>query len=168
MTCPDATPKYSKEIKLSNKPLSKLANAEQNMEQKQNPFKVPEDYFASLNEKLNAKAADSHVSSPRLFKYMASLATVVVLGLSAWLVFIQNTDLDLRQNKAFAFLFNGFGENDKKAEQADPHKATWQAYKQELKKEAEQIVFTEDELLYMEFFAQEDEDELWLSNTEVE
>lgn len=138
------------------------------MEQKENPFKVPEDYFASLNEKLNAKAAETHVSSPRLFKYVASLTAVVVLTLSAWLVFFQNTDLDLRQNKALAFLFNGFTEKDTKTEKADVQKAAWQAQKNELKKEAEQIVFTEDELLYMEYFVEQDENELWLSNTEVE
>lgn len=138
------------------------------MEQKENPFKVPEDYFASLNEKLNTKASETHVSNPRLFKYVASLTAVVVLTLSAWLVFFQNTDLDLRQNKAFAFLFNGFTEKDTKTEKADVQKAAWQAQKNELKKEAEQIVFTEDELLYMEYFVEQDENELWLSNTEVE
>ena len=138
------------------------------MEQKENPFKVPENYFASLNEKLNQKAADTHVSNPRLFKYVASLTAVVVLTLSAWLVFFQNTDLDLRQNKAFAFLFNGFTEKDTKAEKVDVQQAAWQAQKKEWKKEAEQIVFTEDELLYMEYFVEKYEDELWLSNTEIE
>lgn len=138
------------------------------MEQKENPFKVPENYFASLNEKLNTKASETHVSNPRLFKYVASLTAVVVLTLSAWLVFFQNTDLDLRQNKAFAFLFNGFTEKDTQTEKADVQKAAWQAQKNELKKEAEQIVFTEDELLYMEYFVEQDENELWLSNTEVE
>ncbi len=138
------------------------------MEQKENPFKVPENYFASLNEKLNQKAADTHVSSPRLFKYVASLAAVLVLSLSVCLVIFQNTDLDLRQNKAFAFLFNGFTEKDTKAEKADVQQAAWQAQKKEWKKEAEQIVFTEDELLYMEYFVEKDEDELWLSNTEIE
>ena len=98
----------------------------------------------------------------------ASLTAVVVLTLSAWLVFFQNTDLDLRQNKAFAFLFNGFTEKDTKTEKADVQKAAWQAQKNELKKEAEQIVFTEDELLYMEYFVEQDENELWLSNMEVE
>ena len=138
------------------------------MEQKENPFKVPENYFASLNEKLNKKAADTHVSSPRLFKYVASLAAVLVLSLSVCLVVFQNTDLDLRQNKAFAFLFNGFTEKDTKAEKVDVQQAAWQAQKKEWKKEAEQIVFTEDELLYMEYFVEKDEDELWLSNTEIE
>mgnify|MGYP003399618679 CR=1 FL=1 len=43
-----------------------------------------------------------------------------------------------------------------------------QAKKTEMKKEAEQIVFTEDEFLYMEYLAEEEEDYFEQTDSEIE
>lgn len=139
------------------------------MKEKHNPFKVPENYFSNLNEQLLEKSAKKHVSSPKLFKYVAAISAVIVLGFSTWLVVFKNADAGLKQNNSFVFLFNGFkSEQEIQAEKIRAEQAQWQARKTEMKKEAEQIVFTEDEFLYMEYLAEEEEDYFEQTDSEIE
>ena len=65
------------------------------MDKKHNPFKVPEGYFEQLNTKLLENAEKKHVSSPKLFRYVASISAVGILGLRVWIVAFQNDTLDL-------------------------------------------------------------------------
>lgn len=121
------------------------------MKEKNNPFKVPENYFSQLNNQLLEKSVKKHVSSPKLFRYVASISAVIVLGFSTWLVVFKNANTESKKNDTFAFFFNGFkSEQEIQAEKIRAEQAQWQARKTEMKKEAEQIVFTEDEFLYME------------------
>mgnify|MGYP006374870583 CR=1 FL=1 len=139
------------------------------MKEKNNPFKVPENYFSQLNDQLLEKSVKKHVSSPKLFRYVASISAVIVLGFSTWLVVFKNADTESKKNDTFAFFFNGFkSEKEILAEKIKLEQAEWQAKKTEMKKEAEQIVFTEDEFLYMEYLAEEEEDYFEQTDSEIE
>ena len=112
-------------------------------------------------------AEKKHVSSPKLFRYVASISAVVILGLSVWIVAFQNNNIDLKQNNTFSFLFNGKSAQEKAEQEAlRAEEAQWQRHKAEMKRQAEQIVFTEDELQYLEYFVEEDEREVILTETE--
>lgn len=140
---------------------------ENEMNKKNNPFKVPEGYFEQLNTKLLEKAEKTHVSSPKLFRYVASISAVAILALSVWIVAFQNDNIGLKQNDTFSFLFNGKSAQEKAGQEAlKAEEAQWQRHKAEMKKQAEQIVFTEDELQYLEYFVEEDEREIILTATE--
>lgn len=142
-------------------------NKENKMDKKHNPFKVPEGYFEQLNTKLLENAEKKHVSSPKLFRYVASISAVVILGVSVWIVAFQNDNIDLKQNNTFSFLFNGKSAQEKAEQEAlRAEEAQWQRHKAEMKRQAEQIVFTEDELQYLEYFVEEDEREVILTETE--
>ncbi|MBO5839187.1 MAG: hypothetical protein J6R06_05895 [Bacteroidales bacterium] len=139
------------------------------MKEKNNPFKVPENYFSQLNDQLLEKSVKKHVSSPKLFRYVASISAVIVLGFSTWLVVFKNADTESKKNDTFAFFFNSFkSEKEILAEKIKLEQAEWQAKKTEMKKEAEQIVFTEDEFLYMEYLAEEEEDYFEQTDSEIE
>ena len=139
------------------------------MKEKNNPFKVPENYFSQLNNQLLEKSVKKHVSSPKLFRYVASISAVIVLGFSTWLVVFKNADTESKKNDTFAFFFNGFkSEKEILSEKIKLEQAEWQAKKTEMKKEAEQIVFTEDEFLYMEYLAEEEEDYFEQTDSEIE
>ncbi|MGM9819885.1 MAG: hypothetical protein ACI3Z9_03655 [Candidatus Onthomorpha sp.] len=140
---------------------------ENEMNKKNNPFKVPEGYFEQLNTKLLEKAEKKHVSSPKLFRYVASISAVAILALSVWIVAFQNDNIGLKQNDTFSFLFNGKSAQEKAGQEAlKAEEAQWQRHKAEMKKQAEQIVFTEDELQYLEYFVEEDEREIILTATD--
>ncbi len=129
------------------------------MQEKKNPFIVPDNYFEDLNSRLLEKSTKKHVSSPKMFKYVASISAVLALGLISWIVMFQNPDTELKKNESFAFLFNGFkSEKELLAEKMQAEQAEWIATKKEIKQVAEEIEFTEDEYQYMEYLSEDDDD----------
>lgn len=139
------------------------------MTQNNNPFKVPDGYFEKLNEDLLEKSSQKHVSGPKKFRGVAAVATALVLILGAWLVIFQDTKLDLRRSDAFAFLLDGTSKTEQaNKEQIEAEAVAWQKQKVEMQQQAEKVEFSEDELLLLEEYADEQENELLLTYTDLE
>lgn len=139
------------------------------MTQDKNPFKVPDGYFEKLNADLLEKSLKKHVSGPKKFRWVAAVATAIVLILGAWLVIFQDTKLDLRRSDAFAFLVDGAAKTEQAAkEQMEAEALAWQKQKAEMQQQAEKVEFSEDELQLLEEYADEQENELLLTYTDVE
>ncbi len=139
------------------------------MEERKNPFKVPEDYFENLNKRLAESSKQKHVSSPRMFRYVASFATAVVLGLSAWLVLSPSDRLSLRETEAFTF-FSDKKEREeaRKIEEAKAQQLAWQKQKAELQEQAEEIVFSEEEIEYLNCISVDKDFDLLLQEEDIE
>ena len=56
------------------------------MEHKNNPFKVPENYFDNLSNRLEAESKRKHVSVSKVLKYVASISLILALSVSVFVV----------------------------------------------------------------------------------
>ncbi len=139
------------------------------MDRKDNPFKVPENYFSDLKEHLQEQSRVKHVSSPRMFRWVASVSAAVVVGLGVWLVASQDTIITLRQDDSLSFIFNKESHREKvKAEKEKAEQLAWQQKKTELREQAEQIEFTEEEEEFLDYFSEDEDLATILSNTDIE
>jgi hypothetical protein len=59
---------------------------ENTMDKKNNPFKVPENYFDNLNKRLEKEAKTKHVSVSRVLKYVASISLILTLSISIFII----------------------------------------------------------------------------------
>lgn len=137
---------------------------------KDNPFKVPEGYFEQLEKRLNQKAKTKHVSTPRWLKYVSVVLAIGVLTFAGWLIVFGDSSLDFKSNPTFAFLF-GSDEQEKSDSLAEANRKAeqiaWHNYTEQMKKEADEIVFSEEELDYLAEITEEAEEELLLTNTDM-
>ena len=56
------------------------------MEERNNPFKVPEGYFDDLQKRMEIEAKRKHVSVSRVLKYVASISLVLTLSASVFVI----------------------------------------------------------------------------------
>lgn len=137
---------------------------------KDNPFKVPEGYFEQLEKRLNQKAKTKHVSTPRWLKYVSGVLAIGILTIAGWLIVFGDSSLDFKSNPTLAFLF-GLDEQEKADSLAEVNRKAeqiaWHSYTEQMKKEADEIVFSEEELDYIAEITEEDEEELLLTNTDM-
>lgn len=137
---------------------------------KDNPFKVPEGYFEQLEARLNQKATAKHVSTPRWLKYVSGVLAIGVLTVAGWLIVFGDSSLDFKSNPTFAFLF-GSDEQEKSDSLAEANRKAeqiaWHNYTEQMKREADEIVFSEEELDYLAEITEEAEEEFLLTNTDM-
>ncbi len=139
------------------------------MDRKDNPFKVPENNFSDLNAHLQELRRVKPVSSQRMYRWVASVSAAVVVGLGVWLVASQDTIITLRQDDSLSFIFNKESHREKvKAEKEKAEQLAWQQKKTELREQAEQIEFTEEEEEFLDYFSEDEDLATILSNTDIE
>ena len=153
------------------------------MEQKNNPFRVPENYFDNLSNRLEAESKRKHVSVSRVLKYVASISLVLTLSISAFVVIFTDDRKEPLLSSNFFSLFSPNEKNVKnntkqdliqspqiawenKTQNTQQTKALWEKEVNDLIAEAEQIQFTEEELDYLESFVDEDINEYVFNNFE--
>lgn len=139
------------------------------MEKRNNPFKVPENYFDNLSNRLETESKRKHVSVSRVLKYVASISLVLTLSISAFVVIF--TD-DRKEPLLSSNFFSLFSPNEKKVKNNTKQdliqtpQIAWEKKVETIIAEAEQIQFTEEELDYLESFVDEDIDEYVFNNFE--
>ncbi len=139
------------------------------MNQKNNPFKVPENYFDNLSNRLETESKRKHVSVSRVLKYVASISLVFTLSVSVFIVIFTG---DRKEHLLSSNFFSLFSPNEKKEiddakqNQTQSSQIAWEKEVENLVAEAEQIQFTEEELEYLENFVDEDINEYVFNNFE--
>mgnify|MGYP003420418580 FL=1 len=139
------------------------------MEQKNNPFRVPENYFDNLSNRLEAESKRKHVSVSRVLKYVASISLVLTLSISAFVVIFTDDRKEPLLSSNFFSLFSPNEKNVKNNTKQDliqSSQIAWEKKVETIIAEAEQIQFTEEELDYLESFVDEDINEYVFNNFE--
>lgn len=139
------------------------------MEQKNNPFRVPENYFDNLSNRLEAESKRKHVSVSRVLKYVASISLVLTLSISAFVVIFTDDRKEPLLSSNFFSLFSPNEKNVKNNTKQDliqSPQIAWEKKVETIIAEAEQIQFTEEELDYLESFVDEDINEYVFNNFE--
>lgn len=140
-----------------------------NMEQKNNPFLVPENYFENLSKRLEAESKRKHVSVSRVLKYVASISLILTLSISVFVVMFTGDRKEPLLSSNFFSLFSSDvveAKKDVKQELAQSSQIAWEKEVEILIAEAEQIQFTEEELEYLEYFVDEEVNEYIYNNFE--
>ena len=139
------------------------------MEQKNNPFRVPENYFDNLSNRLETESKRKHVSVSRVLKYVASISLVLTLSISAFVVIFTDDRKEPLLSSNFFSLFSPNEKNVKnntKRDLTQSPQIAWEKKVETIIAEAEQIQFTEEELDYLESFVDEDINEYVFNNFE--
>ncbi len=139
------------------------------MEQKNNPFLVPENYFENLSKRLEAESKRKHVSVSRVLKYVASISLILTLSISVFVVMFTGDRKEPLLSSNFFSLFSSDvveAKKDVKQELAQSSQIAWEKEVEILIAEAEQIQFTEEELEYLEYFVDEEVNEYIYNNFE--
>lgn len=139
------------------------------MEQKNNPFRVPENYFDNLSNRLETESKRKHVSVSRVLKYVASISLVLTLSISAFVVIFTDDRKEPLLSSNFFSLFSPNEKNVKNNTKQDliqSSQIAWEKKVETIIAEAEQIQFTEEELDYLESFVDEDINEYVFNNFE--
>lgn len=139
------------------------------MEQKNNPFRVPENYFDNLSNRLETESKRKHVSISRVLKYVASISLVLTLSISAFVVIFTDDRKEPLLSSNFFSLFSPNEKNVKnntKQDLTQSPQIAWEKKVETIIAEAEQIQFTEEELDYLESFVDEDINEYVFNNFE--
>ncbi len=139
------------------------------MEQKNNPFRVPENYFDNLSNRLETESKRKHVSVSRVLKYVASISLVLTLSISAFVVIFTDDRKEPLLSSNFFSLFSPNEKNVKNNTKQDliqSPQIAWEKKVETIIAEAEQIQFTEEELDYLESFVDEDINEYVFNNFE--
>lgn len=139
------------------------------MEQKNNPFRVPENYFDNLSNRLETESKRKHVSVSRVLKYVASISLVLTLSISAFVVIFTDDRKEPLLSSNFFSLFSPNEKNVKnntKQDLTQSPQIAWEKKVETIIAEAEQIQFTEEELDYLESFVDEDINEYVFNNFE--
>lgn len=139
------------------------------MEQKKNPFRVPENYFDNLSNRLETESKRKHVSVSRVLKYVASISLVLTLSISAFVVIFTDDRKEPLLSSNFFSLFSPNEKNVKnntKQDLTQSSQIAWEKKVETIIAEAEQIQFTEEELDYLESFVDEDINEYVFNNFE--
>lgn len=140
------------------------------MDKKNNPFKVPENYFDNLNKLLEKEAKTKHVSVSRVLKYVASISLILTLSIS---IFIIGFNYDRKEPLLSFNVLNLFSSQNKETPQQNQQQnqyseeIAWENQVKEMVKEAEQIEFTEEEFAYMENYMEEEINEYIINNLET-
>ena len=139
------------------------------MDHKNNPFKVPENYFDNLSNRLEAESKRKHVSVSKVLKYVASISLILALSVSVFVVVFTG---DKKEPLLSSNLFSIFSPNKEKEKDnveknlAKTSQIEWEKQVENLIAEVEQIQFTEEELDYLESFIDEDLNEYVFNNFE--
>lgn len=137
------------------------------MDKKNNPFKVPENYFEELNKRLETEAKRKHVSVSKVLKYVASVSMILILSTSVFVIGFNNDKKEsLLSSNFFSLFVSQDSESQKQSKQIESEQLAWEKHVDELINEAEEIKFTEEELEYLENFMEEDISEYVYNNLE--
>ena len=139
------------------------------MEHKNNPFKVPENYFDNLSNKLEAESKRKHVSVSKMLKYVASISIIFALSVSVFVVVFTGDKKEPLLSSNFFSIFSPNKEKEKNNVEQNLAKTSqieWEKQVESLVAEVEQMQFTEEELDYLEYFIDEDLNEYVFNNFE--
>lgn len=139
------------------------------MEQRNNPFKVPENYFDNLSNRLETESKRKHVCVSRMLKYVASISLVLTLSISVFIVIFTGDRKEPLLSSNFFSLFSPNDKerkNDARQDLTQSSQIAWEKKVETIIAEAEQIQFTEEELDYLENFIDEDFNEYVFNNFE--
>lgn len=140
---------------------------ENTMDKKNNPFKVPENYFDNLNKRLETESKTKHVSVSRVLKYVASISMILVVVTSVFIIGFNDRKEPLL---SFNIFNNIFSTQDNATQQTTNNtpseEIVWENQVKEMVKEAEEIEFSEEEIAYMENYIDEDLNEYVINNLE--
>lgn len=139
------------------------------MEHKNNPFKVPENYFDNLSNRLEAESKRKHVSVSKMLKYVASISLILALSVSVFVVVFTGDKKEPLLSSNFFSIFSPNKEKEKDNVEKNLAKTSqieWEKQVENLIAEVEQIQFTEEELDYLESFIDEDLNEYVFNNFE--
>lgn len=139
------------------------------MEHKNNPFKVPENYFDNLSNRLEAESKRKHVSVSKVLKYVASISLIFALSVSVFVVVFTGDKKEPLLSSNFFSIFSPNKEKEKDNVEKNLAKTSqieWEKQVENLIAEVEQIQFTEEELDYLESFIDEDLNEYVFNNFE--
>lgn len=139
------------------------------MEHKNNPFKVPENYFDNLSNRLEAESKRKHVSVSKVLKYVASISLILALSVSVFVVVFTGDKKEPLLSSNFFSIFSPNKEKEKDNVEKNFAKTSqieWEKQVENLIAEVEQIQFTEEELDYLESFIDEDLNEYVFNNFE--
>ena len=139
------------------------------MEHKNNPFKVPENYFDNLSNRLEAESKRKHVSVSKVLKYVASISLILALSVSVFVVVFTGDKIEPLLSSNFFSIFSPNKEKEKDNVEKNLAKTSqieWEKQVENLIAEVEQIQFTEEELDYLESFIDEDLNEYVFNNFE--
>lgn len=139
------------------------------MEQRNNPFKVPENYFDNLSKRLEKESKRKHVTVSRVLKYVASISLVLTLSISIFIVIFTGERKEPLLSSNFFSLFSPNEKEKKNDARQDLNQSSqiaWEKKVETIIAEAEQIQFTEEELEYLENFVDEDINEYVFNNFE--
>jgi hypothetical protein len=139
------------------------------MEHKNNPFKVPENYFDNLSNKLEAESKRKHVSVSKMLKYVASISLILALSVSVFVVVFTGDKKEPLLSSNFFSIFSPNKEKEKNNVEQNLAKTSqieWEKQVESLVAEVEQMQFTEEELDYLESFIDEDLNEYVFNNFE--
>ncbi len=139
------------------------------MEHKNNPFKVPENYFDNLSNRLEAESKRKHVSVSKVLKYVASISLILALSVSVFVVVFTGDKKEPSLSSNFFSIFSPNKEKEKDNVEKNLAKTSqieWEKQVENLIAEVEQIQFTEEELDYLESFIDEDLNEYVFNNFE--
>ena len=139
------------------------------MEHTYNPFKVPENYFDNLSNRLEAESKRKHVSVSKVLKYVASISLILALSVSVFVVVFTGDKKEPLLSSNFFSIFSPNKEKEKDNVEKNLAKTSqieWEKQVENLIAEVEQIQFTEEELDYLESFIDEDLNEYVFNNFE--
>ena len=139
------------------------------MEHKNNPFKVPENYFDNLSNRLEAESKRKHVSVSKVLKYVASISLILALSVSVFVVVFTGDKKEPLLSSNFFSIFSPNKEKEKDNVEKNLAKTSqieWEKQVENLIAEVEQNQFTEEELDYLESFIDEDLNEYVFNNFE--
>lgn len=140
------------------------------MEERNNPFKVPEGYFDDLQKRMEMEAKRKHVSVSRVLKYVASISLVLTLSASVFVIgFSGEKKESLLSSNLFSIFTNkaAVEKKDVKSKSVEEVEEVWEKQLDNLIAEAEAVQFTEAELEYLENFIDEDVNEYVYNNLEI-
>lgn len=139
------------------------------MDHKNNPFKVPENYFDNLSNRLEAESKRKHVSVSKVLKYVASISLILALSVSVFVVVFTGDKKEPLLSSNFFSIFSPNKEKEKNNVEQNLAKTSqieWEKQVESLVAEVEQMQFTEEELDYLEYFIDEDLNEYVFNNFE--
>ena len=139
------------------------------MEHNNNPFKVPENYFDNLSNRLEAESKRKHVSVSKVLKYVASISLILALSVSVFVVVFTGDKKEPLLSSNFFSIFSPNKEKEKDNVEKNLAKTSqieWEKQVENLIAEVEQTQFTEEELDYLESFIDEDLNEYVFNNFE--
>ena len=116
------------------------------MEHKNNPFKVPENYFDNLSNRLEAESKRKHVSVSKVLKYVASISLILALSVSVFVVVFTGDKKEPLLSSNFFSIFSPNKEKEKDNVEKNLAKTSqieWEKQVENLIAEVEQIQFTE-------------------------